>query len=424
MLFANDPTRQSWLTTSPQTDFPIQNIPFGIFKTQPLAPRVGTIIGDTVIDLYALATAGFLEGLGIEPQIFAQASLNAFIGLGKKITLGLRDRIAYLFDKNTPDLQDKPAQHPHILHPVQEVEMLLPVEIGDYTDFFSSRQHATNTGLMFRDPANALLPNWLHIPVGYHGRSSSIVVSGTSIHRPKGQTMPVGASAPVFGASQRLDYELEMGFIVGKSTELGESIPAQNTDSYIFGLVLFNDWSARDIQNWEYVPLGPFLGKNFASTMSAWVVVLEAFEGLKLVPTPQDPQPLEYLRSEGDYVLDIELEAILKPENAPETVLTKTNFKHMYWTMRQQLAHHTVNGCNVRIGDLCASGTISGNTPESFGSMLELSWKGTKSIPLEGGGERKFIQDGDSIILRGAGILPNGLRIGFGEAAGKVLAAK
>jgi fumarylacetoacetase len=298
----------------------------------------------------------------------------------------------------------------------------MPVFIPNYTDFYSSKEHATNVGIMFRDPANALLPNWLHLPVGYHGRASSIVVSGTPIRRPKGQTKADDAVAPSFGPSKLLDFELEMAFVIGKSTELGESVTTEKAEEHIFGMVLFNDWSARDIQKWEYVPLGPFLGKNFGSTISPWVVTLEALEPFKVESPKQEPEVLPYLQFEGKKNYDIHLSVEIKPENGAGKIVSNSNFKYMYWNMVQQLAHHTVNGCNTKVGDLYASGTISGPTPDSYGSMLEISWQGKKPITLPDGTERKFIQDNDTVIIRGFAE-KNGVRIGFGDCSGKILPA-
>ena len=299
----------------------------------------------------------------------------------------------------------------------------MPVKVGDYTDFYSSIEHATNVGMMFRDPKNALLPNWRHIPVGYHGRSSSIVVSGTDIHRPKGQTKADDAAAPVFGPTRLLDFELEMAFITGKKTELGESIPVDKAEEYIFGMVIFNDLSARDIQKWEYVPLGPFLSKNFGSVISPWIVTLDALEPFRVEGPEQKPEVLPYLQTEGKKNFDIDLEVLIKPENSTEQRVSKSNFKYMYWNMNQQLAHHTVNGCNINVGDMYGSGTISGPTPDSYGSMLEITWRGTKPVKMPDGTERKFINDNDTIIMKGYAE-KNGLRIGFGEVTTKILPAK
>jgi fumarylacetoacetase len=303
---------------------------------------------------------------------------------------------------------------------MNEIEMQLPVHIGDYTDFYSSKEHATNVGKMFRDPENALLPNWLHIPVGYHGRSSTIIPSGTPIRRPNGQTMPKGAEKPVFGPSKLLDFELEMAFITTDANAIGEPIAISEAENYIFGLVLFNDWSARDLQKWEYVPLGPFLGKNFASSISPWIVTLDALEPFRVPSPKQDPEPLPYLMQEGDHSFDIHLEVDITPQNEPATTITRSNFKYMYWTMAQQLAHHTVNGCKVNSGDMMGSGTISGPTPDSYGSMLELSWQGTKPVQLANSITRKFIENNDTVTLRGF-CEKDGVRVGFGEIVTKIL---
>jgi fumarylacetoacetase len=358
------------------------------------------------------------NALNFDTNVFAKSSLNDFIALGKKTTSAVRARISKLLEERNPELRDDEKTRKRVLHKMKDVQMHLPVEIGDYTDFYSSEQHAFNVGSMFRDPANALLPNWKHLPVGYHGRASSIVVSGTDFHRPKGQMKPADADQPVFGPSKQLDFELEVAFIIGKETKLGESVTTKNAEEYIFGLALFNDWSARDIQAWEYVPLGPFLAKNFCSSVSPWVVTLDALDSFRTASTKQDPKVLPYLEYEGEKNYDINLEVLLN-----DTPVSKSNFKHMYWNMCQQLAHHTVNGCNIRIGDLMASGTISGPEPGSYGSMLEITWRGTKPVKLSDGTERKFLNDNDSLTIRGYGE-KDGVRIGFGEVTGKVLPAK
>ncbi len=422
MIKANDPSLTSWIEIDKNSDFPIQNLPFGIFKTQSSSPRVGVAIGDLVLDLAILNKLGYLDNLKIDNSVFTNQYLNDFISLGKQTTNNVRERISHLLNANTPDLRDNKEACAKVLQYISNVQMQMPVKIGDYTDFYSSIDHATNVGTMFRDPQNALLPNWKHLPVGYHGRSSSIFISGTPFHRPKGQTKPADSDIPVFGPCKLLDFELEMAFIVGKETQPGESISTGKADEHIFGLVLFNDWSARDIQTWEYVPLGPFLAKNFASTISPWVVTLEALEPFRTQGYKQEPQVLPYLEYTGDKNIDIKLEVSIQPENSVESTVCHSNYKFMYWTMEQQLAHHTINGCNMNVGDVMASGTISGPTPESFGSMLELSWKGTKPLQLKDGSERKFINDNDTVIMRGY-CEKDGVRIGFGEASGKVLPA-
>lgn len=421
LLYANNPSLKTWLAPVENSDFPIQNIPFGIIQTTKGA-HVATRIYDTVIDLYVLAEAGCFADLGIEKSVFANKFLNDFIALGKEKTLAVRDAIAKLLSGEVKTLQDNIELQEIAFSAAVDATMLLPIQIGDYTDFYSSREHATNVGTMFRDPNNALLPNWLHLPVGYHGRASSITVSGTPVVRPYGQ-LKLTEDAPTFQASTRVDFELEMAFVVGKENPLGKRVSTKAADDYIFGLALFNDWSARDVQTWEYVPLGPFLAKNFASTLSPWIVVLEALEPLRVATPKQEPTPLSYLQFEGLKNYDIQLEVDIQPQGAAATTVCRSNFKYMYWNMAQQLAHHTVNGCNMNIGDLCASGTISGPTPDSFGSMLELAWKGTKPIPMSDGTERKFILDNDTVNMRGFGITPDGIRIGFGEAKAQLLPA-
>ncbi len=407
----------SWLPIAPESDFSVHNLPFGIFSAPGRPRRAGVAIGDWIIDLAAGDTLGLFAGLGIDPGVFHAISLNPFIALGKATTNGIRARLAVALVDPTSPLRNSQA-----LVPRAEATMHLPIEIGDYTDFYSSIDHATNVGTMFRDPANALLPNWRHLPVGYHGRASSIVVSGTSIRRPAGQVLPKGAATPVFAATSRLDFELEIAFVIGKDSTLGESIPVGRAEEYIFGLVLFNDWSARDIQQWEYVPLGPFLAKNFASSISPWIVPLEALDPFRVAGQPQEPAVMPYLDTNGAGHLDLALEVGLTPAGADETIVSRSNARHLYWSMAQQLAHHTVNGCNVRVGDLMASGTISGPDPASYGSMLELSWAGSRPVPLRSGGERTYLEDGDTITLCGHAVRED-VRVGFGEVRGQVLPA-
>lgn len=422
-ITANNPNRKSWIKVGKNCDFPIQNIPFGVFLTRDDITTIGSRIGDYAIDLAALHQLGYFQGIPLTDDMFMQDTLNDFISDGRTTWRLVRNRIADLFDEENPKLRDNKEHREAVLFFMDEVEMLLPVDIGDYTDFYSSREHATNVGTMFRDPENALLPNWLHLPVGYHGRSSSIVVSGTRIRRPKGQTLPAGAESPVFGPSKLLDFELEMGFITTDANSLGSSVSVEEARDEIFGMVLLNDWSARDIQKWEYVPLGPFLAKNFATSISPWIVTLDALEPFRVEGPEQDPEPLPYLKEEGKTAYDIKLEASIQPKNSEETVVSRTNFKYMYWSISQQLAHQTVNGCNVRSGDLYGSGTISGKEPGSYGSMLELTWKGTKPIKMKDGTERKFIENGDTVILRGH-CENDQVRIGFGTCVGKIKKAK
>lgn len=421
-LKANNPSLSSWLPVPANSDFPIQNIPFGVFLTRDDVITIGTRIGDHAIDLGALHQLGYFKDIPLTDDIFLQDTLNDFISDGKKTWRLVRNRISEIFESTNQELQKNKDHQKIVLFTMDEIEMQLPVHIGDYTDFYSSKEHATNVGKMFRDPENALLPNWLHLPVGYHGRSSTIIPSGTPIRRPNGQTLPKGAEKPVFGPSKLLDFELEMAFITTDANAMGEPISVEEAEEYIFGLVLFNDWSARDLQKWEYVPLGPFLGKNFASSISPWIVTLDALEPFRVASPEQDPQPLPYLRQKGDKSFDIKLEVELKTEDGSVTTLCKTNFKYMYWTMAQQLAHHTVNGCKVNSGDMMGSGTISGPTPDSFGSMLELSWQGTREIKLTDGSTRKFLQDHDSVIMKGF-CSREGVRIGFGEVSTKIVPA-
>ncbi|MCA6417254.1 MAG: fumarylacetoacetase [Cytophagales bacterium] len=419
---ANNPKLKSWVEVPAGSDFPIQNLPFGIFKTEYLSPVAGVAIGDHVLDLVYLHENGFLDGLGLPVGIFNQRYLNDFIGLGKKKTREVREQISELLQHDNDELKSNLAAREIALIPMSEVEMQLPIRIPNYTDFYSSEEHATNVGTMFRDPKNALLPNWKHLPVGYHGRASSIVVSGTDIHRPKGQVKPIDSEIPLFCPSQKVDFELEMAFITCTDTKLGSSIATKDAEDHIFGFVLFNDWSARDIQNWEYVPLGPFLGKNFGSTISPWIVTLDALQPFRVKGPDQFPQVLPYLVTNGEKNFDISLEVLIKPEQSDETTVSRSNFKLMYWNVNQQLAQHTVNGCNLQVGDLYASGTISGPSPGSFGSMLELTWNGQRPMHLADGTERKFINDGDTVVLRGHAE-KDGVRIGFGECKGKILPA-
>ncbi|OFZ41790.1 MAG: fumarylacetoacetase [Bacteroidetes bacterium RIFCSPHIGHO2_02_FULL_44_7] len=421
-IAANNPALTSWVQVPENSDFPIQNLPFGVIRTSEGA-RVASRIGDFAVDLKAMFVLGYLENLPFELSDFAADTLNNMLSKGKQGTRQLRNRLSKLFDANQSDLARQEHHISQILVPVDEVEMLLPVQIGDYTDFYSSERHAYNVGCMFRDPANALMPNWKYIPVGYHGRSSSIVVSGTPFHRPKGQQRPKDTEPPVFGPCKLLDFELEMGFITYGGKPLGDSITTAEADDYIFGMCLFNDWSARDIQKWEYVPLGPFLAKNFASHLSPWVVTLDALEPFRVAGPVQDPKVFPYLEYSGEKHLDISLEVSIALPSGEEKVVTNSNYRYMYWNMNQQLAHHTINGCNIKAGDMMASGTISGDEEGMFGSMLEITWQGTKPISMPDGSERKFIADNDTVIIRGYSE-KDGVRVGFGEVSAPVLPAK
>lgn len=409
-----DKTLASWLPIPADSDFSLHNLPYGIFHTSDQKPRAGIAIGDHIVDLLAATEAGLFGKKRLFRGIFSQNTLNDFIALGKTATGRVRRKVfEWLTAPNAPDNAGQ------VLVDRRKATMLLPVRVGNYTDFYSSIEHATNVGRMFR-PDNPLLPNWRWLPVGYHGRASSIVVSGTPVRRPSGQILPAGQEQPVFSPSRQLDFELEVAFVIGKDSALGEPIPAVRADEYIFGLVLFNDWSARDIQRWEYVPLGPFLGKNFASSISPWIVPLEALKRFRVSGPPQNPRPLEYLRTRGAQNYDLQLEVALQPKNGSESVICRSNFRYLYWNMAQQLAHHTVNGCNVCVGDLMASGTISGPAAGSYGSMLELSWGGKQPIALSGGITRTFIEDGDTVTMRGWSEKA-GIRLGFGEVSGTVL---
>ena len=412
---------QSWLTLPPQSDFSIHNLPFGIFSTNDdMQPRTGMAIGDQILDLQAAGQADLFSTLDFDKKSLDQATLNAFIGQGRPVWRAVRARVQELLTTTDSELQSKTVS---CLVPMATATMHLPVAIGDYTDFYSSEEHATNVGKMFRDPANALLPNWKHMPVAYHGRASSIRVSGTDFHRPKGQIRPNDAEPPLFSPTRSLDFELEMAAIIGKANALGEPVSTAAAEDHIFGFVLFNDWSARDVQRWEYVPLGPFLAKNFFSSMSPWVVTLDALEPLRTGGPQQDPAVLPYLQFEGDHHFDVRLEVGLTPPDGAETVICRSNFKHLYWNVVQQLAHHTVNGCNLQVGDVLASGTISGSAPDSFGSMLELTWGGKNPLTLPDGIERKFILDGDTVVLRGVAAQGE-VRVGFGEVRNRVLPAR
>lgn len=405
-----------WLNIPDNSDFSLHNLPFGIFHPGDGRPRAGMAIGDHIVDLEAAADAGLFGKRRFFKKILSQPVLNDCIALGKPATNRLRKKV-----REWLELPHAPENAAKILHDRQKATMCMPLNVPDYTDFYSSIEHATNVGKMFR-PDNPLLPNWRHLPVGYHGRASSIVVSGTPVRRPSGQILLPGGdpNTPVYGPTRQLDFELEMAFVIGKESHLGEPIPVDKAEDYIFGMVLFNDWSARDIQRWEYVPLGPFLGKNFASSMSPWIVPLEALKPFRVKGPRQTPQPLEYLRSRGAKNFDIELRVELSSsKNNTANTICKSNTRYLYWDIAQQLAHHTVNGCNVRVGDLMASGTISGPAPDSFGSLLELSWGGNNPIPLNDGSTRKFLEDGDAVTMRawaGSGVG----RVGFGEVFGVV----
>lgn len=410
----------TWIPVKEDSDFSIYNIPFGIYSDATVKHRVCSAIGEYIIDLFELESRDVFD---INRTVFEKEYLNDFIELGKPITTKVRVKLQEMLCDENSFLKTDTAFFGKVFKKQSEVKMLIPVKVGDYTDFYSSIDHATNIGTMIRDPKNALMPNWKHLPVGYHGRASSICVSGHSFYRPKGQQKPADAEVPVYGPSKLLDIELETAFIIGKQTQMGDTVSTDKADDHIFGMVLFNDWSARDIQTWEYIPLGPFLAKNFASTVSPWIVTLEALEPFRVKGYVQNPPLLPYLQYKGDKNLDIHLDVYIKPQNGEETHIISSNYKYMYYTMEQQLAHHTVNGCNINVGDMMASGTISGPQPGEFGSMMELTWRGTKPIKLKDGSERKFINDHDTVTIRGY-CKKDGMRIGFGECTGTLLPAK
>lgn len=412
----------SWLPVTVNSDFPLENLPYGIIRTVQHSPHAATRIGDTIVDLAVLAKSGLFSTLAEDLfQVFNQDTLNDFISLGKPVWKALRNRLQELFSQRSDELKNDYALRQQALFAESDVEMLLPVTIGDYTDFYSSVEHATNVGSMFRNPEQALMPNWKHIPIAYHGRSSSIVVSGTNIHRPWGQINPTNKE-PLFLPSRNLDFELEMAFVVGKPNVLGTSVSTADAEDHIFGMVIFNDLSARDIQQWEYVPLGPFLSKNFGSVISPWIVTMEALEPFRIPGPVRDVKVLPYLEYEGNKNFDIDLEVWIHPEHADSKRVCLSNYKYLYWNMSQQLAHHTVNGCNLRIGDLCASGTISGPAPGTWGSLLEITWNGRDPITYSDGKSRTYLEDNDTIVMKAHAVKDN-LRIGFGESRTTILSA-
>ncbi|MFT6004688.1 MAG: fumarylacetoacetase [Bacteroidia bacterium] len=405
----------TWIDVPTNSDFSIYNLPYGMFMRDN-KPTPGVAIGDSIIDLNACAKVGLFPDIGFDTSVFEANVLNDFIDCGKDAWSALR---SYLTTQLTTEGQLYEFRE-KVLVPRIGTQMSMPVKVGDYTDFYSSIEHATNLGKLFRPDSEPLLPNWRHIPVGYHGRASSIIISGTPLHRPSGQSKAPTADTPSFGKSKRLDIELEMAFIIGKQTNLGEPITIENAEDHIFGKVIFNDWSARDIQGWEYVPLGPFLGKNFASSISPWVVTMAALEPFRCESIKQVPTVLPYLQYKGQKNFDINLEVGIAPEGDEETIISESNFKYMYWNMAQQLTHHTVNGCNVNVGDMMASGTISGRDEHSYGSMIEISQGGKKPLELKNGKIRTFLEDGDTITIR-AYCEKDGKRVGFGQCIGNIL---
>jgi fumarylacetoacetase len=415
---------KSFVEIAPNSHFPLENLPFGIFQPTQHKPRVGVAIGDLIVDLSVLEELGHFGSPEFQNQkVFLGDSLNSFLALGRPAWRTTREILQLLLSANTPTLRDDAGLRKKVFHAQKDVTMKLPARIGNYTDFYSSYHHAHNVGTMLRGAENALNPNWKWLPVAYHGRASSLVVSGTDVRRPSGQTRAPDAAVPAFGPTKSLDYELETAFFIGPGNSLGEPVPIDHANDHIFGLVLMNDWSARDIQAWEYQPLGPFLAKNFCTSISPWVVTLEALELFRKPLPSQDPEPLEYLRAKNDVTFDIHLEAHLKTAlmSAPHAI-TRTNFQNLYWSISQQLAHHTVNGCNLEPGDLLASGTISGASEESRGCMLELTWRGANPLKLPNGETRKWLEDGDRLTITGW-CQGDGYRVGFGEVTGRVLPA-
>ncbi|MFL6519572.1 MAG: fumarylacetoacetase [Chthoniobacterales bacterium] len=415
---------KSFIEVAPDSHFPIQNLPFGIFRSGHGAARVGVAIGDFVLDLSVLEERGHFRFPEFgQAAVFNDGALNSFLSLGRPAWTKVREIIQHLLSSDTATLRDDAELRGHAFHAQKEVTMQLPARIGDYTDFYSSFHHAHNVGTMLRGPENALMPNWKWLPVAYHGRASSIVISGTDVRRPHGQIKPPDAAAPLFGPSRSFDYELETAFLIGPANPLGTPIPADRATDHIFGLVLMNDWSARDIQAWEYQPLGPFLAKNFCTSISPWVITLDALDPFQRALPAQDPEPLAYLRRPNDFSFDIQLEARLQTDKLSQPhVITRTNFQNLYWSISQQLAHHTVNGCNLQPGDLLASGTISGPTEESRGCMLELTWRGANPLALPNGETRKWLEDGDRLTITGWA-QGEGYRVGFGEVTGRIIPA-
>lgn len=420
-MHPNDPRLRSFVDVKPDTDFPIQNLPYGVFSTADHpSPRVGVAIGDHVLDLAALQAAKLLD---LPEGVFAQGSINAFMALGPNVWRSTRARISALLRHDNAELRDNAELCAKALLPMHQVKLHLPLRVEGFTDFYSSKEHATNVGTMFRDKTNPLLPNWLHIPIGYNGRASTVVVSGTKIHRPRGQLKPPSAELPSFGPCKRLDFELEIGVVVGQSSAMGSMLTEAQAEEMIFGFTLLNDWSARDIQQWEYVPLGPFQAKAFATSISPWIVTREALEPFRVAGPLQDPAPLPYLQQKGANNYDMALEVALRtPAMQQPARISATNFKYMYWSSVQQLVHHASSGCAMSAGDLLGSGTVSGPEKDQLGSLLELSWNGTEPLQLPSGESRSFLEDGDSLVMRGW-CQGDGYRVGFGEVEGTVFAA-
>jgi fumarylacetoacetase len=434
----HSPDAVSWVASAvdPDSDFPIQNLPYGVFARRGSgeAPRVGVAIGDLILDVGACAAAGLIPGAAAGPaHACARPSLNALMARGRPDWTALRHAVFALLDADAPGAEETQDRVAPFLVPRAEAELFLPAEVGDYTDFYASVHHATNVGRMMR-PDHPLLPNYKHVPIGYHGRASSLVVSGTPVRRPRGQTMPEGAEAPAFGPTRRLDYELEVGVFIGPGNGLGEPVPIDAIEDHLFGLCLVNDWSARDMQAWEYQPLGPFLAKNFATTVSPWVVTMDALEPFRVAPAARpagDPTPLPYLVGGVDRLrggFDVALDAFIcstrmRAAGLPPHRLSTSNLQDLYWTPGQLATHHASNGCNLRPGDLLASGTVSGPSKDARGCLLELTWRGTEPVVLPTGEERRFLEDGDEVVFRGRCRRPGATAIGFGDCRGVVLPA-
>ena len=423
MPHPNDPKLRSFIAVDSSSDFPIQNLPYGVFSAKDgLAPRVGVAIGYYVLDLWGLAQDCRIDV--VEPAVFAAPTLNPFMALGPKVWTSTRARISELLREDHPELRDNQELRRRALVPMRDVRLHLPITVSGYTDFYSSKEHATNVGVMFRGKDNALQPNWLHMPIGYNSRASTVVVSGTKVRRPRGQLKPPNVETPSFGPCKRLDFELEMGVVIGQPSPMGEMLSEKQAEDMIFGFVILNDWSARDIQQWEYVPLGPFQAKAFATSISPWVVTREALEPFRLHGPTQDPVPLPYLRQTSANNFDLELDVSLRAAGMNEAkTICRTNFKYMYWSSVQQLVHHAACGCAMNVGDLLGSGTISGPEKHQRGSLLEISWNGSEPVELGGGVKRSFLEDGDSLAMRGW-CQGDGYRVGFGEVEGTIWPAE
>ncbi|ABY35718.1 MAG TPA: fumarylacetoacetase [Chloroflexus aurantiacus] len=406
----------SFVPVAPDSDFPLENLPYGVFRPRAGGPaRIGVAIGEYVLDLAVIDEAGLLSATPVGGRgMFAQDSLNAFMAAGPTAWQAVRSVLQRLLTADEPTLRDNQVLRDAALLPQHTIDLLLPAHIGDYTDFYSSLYHASNVGKMLRPDNPPLFPNWRHLPVAYHGRASTVVVSGTPIHRPYGQTKPADSPAPVYGPTRALDFELELGMFIGPGNDLGSPIPIDQAEDHIFGFVLVNDWSARDIQGWEYQPLGPFLAKNFATSISPWVVPLAALEPFRCQGEPQDPPPLPYLQPVRPGHFAITLEVWLN-----DTRICQSDSRYLYWSCAQQIAHHTVNGCRLRPGDLLASGTISGPDKHTRGCLLELTWRGSEPLTLRDGSQRRWLEDGDTVTMRGWA-QGDGYRIGFGAVSGTI----